>query len=68
MADTLHELGFNGLRATRLRRKHAVALVGEWKRQGRSIETMKNRAAHLRRWAKRIGRPGVVPSNGANCD
>ena len=65
MADTLHELGFKGLRATGLRRKHAVALVNEWKRQGRSIGTMKNRTAHLRWWATRIGRPGVVPSNGA---
>ena len=65
MADTLHELGFKGLRATGLRRKHAAALVNEWKRQGRSVGTMKNRTAHLRWWAKRIGRPGAVPSNGA---
>ena len=65
MADTLHELGFKGLRATGLKRKHAAALAREWKRQGRSVGTMKNRAAHLRWWAKRIGRPGVVPSNGA---
>ena len=65
MANALHDLGFKGLRATGLRRKHAVALVGEWKRQGRSAGTMKNRAAHLRWWAERIGRPGVVPSNGA---
>ena len=65
MADTLHELGFKGLKATGLRRKHAVALVREWKRQGRSVGTMKNRTAHLRWWAARIGRPGVVPSNGA---
>ena len=64
MADLLHELGFKGLRATGLRRKHAVALVKEWKRQGRSVGTMKNRMAHLRWWATRIGRPGVVPSNG----
>ena len=63
-ADTLHELGFKGLRATGLRRKHAVALVREWKRQGRSIGTMKNRTAHVRWWANRIGKPGVVPSNG----
>ena len=41
-----------------------MALVNEWKRQGRSIGTMKNRTAHLRWWATRIGRPGVVPSNG----
>ena len=42
-----------------------VALVKEWKRQGRSIGTMKNRTAHLRWWSTHIGRPGVVPSNGA---
>ena len=65
MADTLNEFGFKGLRATGLRRKLAVALVREWKRQGRSIGTMKNRTAHLRWWAQRIGRTGVVPSNGA---
>ena len=64
MANTLHDLGFKGLRATGLRRKHAVALVREWQRQGRSIGTMKNRTAHLRWWAERIGRPAVVPSNG----
>ena len=64
MANALHELGFRGLRATGLRRKHAVALVNEWKREGRSVGTMKNRTAHLRWWATRIGRPGVVPSNG----
>ena len=63
-ADTLHELGFKGLRATGLRRKHVVALVREWKRQGRSIGTMKNRTADIRWWAKRVGRPGVVPANG----
>ena len=64
MANTLHDLGFKGLRATGLRRKHAVALVREWQRQGRSVGTMKNRTAHLRWWAQRIGRPAVVPSNG----
>ena len=37
-----------------------------------SIGTMKNRMAHLRWWAERIGRPGVLRSNGAlgiaNCE
>ena len=65
IADTLHDLGFKGVRAAGLKRKHVVALVGEWKRQGRSVGTMKNRMAHVRWWANRIGRPGVVPSNGA---
>ena len=36
----------------------------KWRRQGRSIGTMKNRTAHIRWWAKRVGRPGVVPANG----
>ncbi|MCY3820938.1 MAG: integrase domain-containing protein [Gammaproteobacteria bacterium] len=65
IANTLHDLGFRGLKATGLRRKHAVALVKEWKRQGRTVGTMKNRTAHIRWWAERIGRPGVVPSNDA---
>ena len=65
IADTLHDLGFKGLRATGLKRKHVAALVKEWKRQGRSIGTMKNRMAHVRWWANRIGRPGVVPVNAA---
>ena len=65
IADTLHDLGFKGLRATGLKRKHVAALVKEWKRQGRSVGTVKNRMAHVRWWAKHIGRPGVVPVNGA---
>ena len=32
IADTLHELGFKGLCASGLRRKHAVGLAREWKR------------------------------------
>ena len=65
-ADTLHELGFKGLRATGLRRKHVVALVREWKRQGRSIGTVKNRMAHLRWLAKKIGKPGIVRRDNAS--
>ena len=51
IADTLHELGFKDLRVTGLKRKHVAALVKEWKRQGRSVGTMKNRMAHVRWWA-----------------
>jgi len=63
-ADLLHELGFRRLRATGLRRKHVDALVREWKRMGLSTGTVKNRMAVLRWWARRIGRPGVVGTNG----
>ncbi len=64
MANTLHDLGFKGLRARGLKDKHVEALVGEWSRQGLSTGTMANRMAHLRWWANRVGKPGVVrPSN-----
>ena len=64
MATTLHDLGFKGLRARGLKEKHVAALVGDWNRQGLSTGTMANRMAHLRWWAQRVGKPGVVrPSN-----
>ena len=63
-ANLLHALGFRRLRAMGLKRKHVNALVVEWQRRGLAAGTMKNRTAHLRWWAKRIGRPGVVPANG----
>ena len=62
-ADTLHELGFRRLRAAGLRRKHVDALVREWQRRGLSTGTIKNRMAHLRWWARHVGRPGVVGTN-----
>ena len=66
MANTLHDLGFKGLRARGLKEKHVEALVGEWHRQGLSTGTMANRMAHLRWWARKVGKPGVVrPSNAA---
>ncbi|MXY58249.1 MAG: integrase [Gammaproteobacteria bacterium] len=66
MANTLHDLGFKGLRARGLKEKHVDALVGEWNRQGLSTGTMANRMAHVRWWAQKVGRPGVVrPSNAA---
>ena len=66
MANTLHELGFKGLRARGLKEKHVEALVGEWCRQGLSVGTMANPMAHLGWWAQKVGKPGVVrPSNAA---
>ena len=59
-ANALHALGYKGLRATGLRGKHVDALVREWLRQDLSAGTIKNRMAHLRWWAARVGKPGVV--------
>ena len=62
-ADTLHDLGFRRLRAEGLGRRHVDALVREWRRRGLSTGTLKNRMAHLRWWARHVGRPGVVGTN-----
>ena len=64
-ADTLNALGFRGLRANGLKAKHVEALVAEWRRQGLAAGTVKNRMAHLRWWADRIGKAGVVKADNA---
>ena len=66
MANTLHDLGYRRLRATGLKGKHIEALVREWRRQGLTEGTMKNRMSHLRWWARRIGKPNVVRADNAS--
>ena len=57
----LRELGFRQLRASSLRRKHVEALVRSWQAEGLAAGTIKNRLSHLRWWAAKIDRRGVVP-------
>ena len=64
-AETLHRLGYRGLRAKGLKGRHVEALVGEWRRQGLSEGTIKNRMAHLRWLARRTGKPGIVRRDNA---
>ena len=59
-AETLHRLGYRGLRARGFKGRHIEALVAEWRRQGLSDGTMRNRMAHLRWLARKIGKPGIV--------
>ncbi len=63
MANALHELGYQGLRAEGLRPKHVEALVRHWRDGGLSHATMMNRMAHLRWWADRVGKGGMVGTN-----
>ncbi len=65
-AETLHGLGFRGLRARGFKGRHVEALVAEWRRQGLSDGTVKNRLAHLRWLARRIGKPGIVRKDNAS--
>ena len=65
-AETLHRLGYRGLRARGLKGRHIEALVAEWRRQGLSDGTVKNRMAHLRWLAKKVGKPGIVRRDNAS--
>lgn len=65
-AETLHGLGYRGLRARGFKGRHVDALVAEWRRQGLSDGTVKNRLAHLRWLARRIGKPGIVRKDNAS--
>ncbi len=63
MADALHGLGHRGLRAGGLKPRHVEALVRHWREGGLSDATMMNRMAHLRWWADRVGKGGMVKPN-----
>ena len=65
-AETLHRLGYRGLRAKGLKGRHIEALVAEWRRQGLSDGTVKNRMAHLRWLARKIDKPGIVRRDNAS--
>ncbi len=63
MANALHDLGHRGLRAEGLKPRHVEALVRHWRDGGLSDATMMNRMAHLRWWADRVGKGGMVRPN-----
>lgn len=61
MANQLRQLGFRHLSATSLKPKHVLALVSLWKQENIATGTIKNRMAHLRWWAEKIGKPNIIP-------
>lgn len=63
VARQLREAGFRQMRASSLKGKHVEALVERWQAEGLSAGTLKNRLAHLRWWAEKIGKAGIIPSN-----
>lgn len=63
VARQLREAGFRQMRAPSLRGKHVEALVERWQAEGLSAGTLKNRLAHLRWWAEKIGKAGIIPSD-----
>ncbi len=63
VARQLSEAGFRRMTATSLKGKHVDALVGRWQAEGLSAGTLKNRLAHLRWWAAKVGKGGVIPAD-----
>ncbi len=62
-ANELHDLGFRRLSAKGLKSKHIDALVKQWLQRELAPGTIKNRMAHIRWWADKIGKGGVVRSD-----
>ena len=64
MATTL-DRQFPRLRAWNLKGRHVEFLVADWKRRGLSMGTMANYMAHLRWFARAIGKPNIVRRSNA---
>lgn len=65
MSEQLQSLGYRNMRADSLKPKHVEALVSHWRTNDVSDATVKNRLAHVRWWADKIGKPSVVPRDNA---
>jgi hypothetical protein len=64
-ARQLHEAGFRQMRASSLKEKHVDVLLQHWKSEGLATGTLKNRLSHLRWWAEKVGKAGVLPKDNA---
>ncbi|GAA5233527.1 integrase [Verticiella sediminum] len=63
VARQLREAGFRQMRASSLKGKHVQALLDRWQGEGLSSGTIKNRLSHMRWWAEKIGKAGVLPAD-----
>jgi Phage integrase, N-terminal/Integrase len=61
----LREVGFRQMRAGSLKGKHVQVLLRRWQDEGLSAGTLKNRVAHLRWWAEKVGKAGLIPADNA---
>ncbi|HBN8454455.1 TPA: integrase domain-containing protein [Pseudomonas aeruginosa] len=62
-ARQLREAGFRQMKASSLKGKHVQALLDRWQEEGLSSGTIKNRLSHLRWWAEKIGKSGILPAD-----
>lgn len=62
-ARQLRDAGFHQMRASSLKGKHVEVLLQRWQAEGLSAGTLKNRLSHLRWWAEKTGKAGVLPAD-----
>ena len=65
VARQLREAGFRQMKASSLKGKHVQALLDRWQDESLSAGTIKNRLSHLRWWAEKIGKAGILPADNA---
>ncbi|MGV8401403.1 phage integrase N-terminal domain-containing protein [Pseudomonas aeruginosa] len=63
IAQQLSDAGFKRMNTGSIKGKHVEALVERWQSEGLSAGTLKNRLAHLRWWAEKVGKAGVIPAD-----
>lgn len=68
VANQLHELGYRHMNADSLRPKHVDALIQQWKSEGISAGTMKNRMSAMRWWAQKIGKDNIIARDNRSYD
>ncbi|MYN18490.1 integrase [Rugamonas sp. FT107W] len=68
VANQLHDLGYRHMNADSLRPKHVDALVQQWKADGVSAGTMKNRMSAMRWWAQKIGKDNIIARDNGSYD
>jgi hypothetical protein len=68
VAKQLHDLGYRHMNADSLRPKHVDALVQQWKVDGVSAGTMKNRMSAMRWWAQKIGKDNIITRDNSSYD
>lgn len=67
-AKQLKEGGFRNMSPESIKPKHVEYLVEKWTNQNLSAGTVKNRMAHIRWWAEKVGKSSMLPksNNGMN--
>jgi integrase len=62
----LLEAGFRRMRGGSIKSKHVEALLQRWRTETLSPGTVKNRLAHLRWWAEKVGKASAIPADNSH--